>query len=604
MEPDNGKQADPPRIGLRVILGLLQGLALHGLFDAAGDGRWPAADPILLSVLTAGLVTLPVAGQLLGASLRARGAGLFVGLLILMVLGFGWHHGATRLPDGPSAAVRTSGLPLFLFVLSVWGLMVLPFLQARLRAGRWRVAYADIAGAAWHNALVLAQAALFTGLFWGVLELWQQAFRLVGIDVFRRVFHDPLFAFPVTTATFSLAVGLTGAADRFSRVVLHQSLNLLKWLAVPVCLLLALFSLTLLADVQSLFVEGRSRVATVILLWLIAAVVFAVNAAFRDGTIVSPFPRAVGLAIRTVLPAMPVIAVLAGYALWLRIAAYGLTGDRVWALVVVAAAMAYAVGYAGAALRGLRSPRWMAGLATVNVVVAIGLVVVVAGAMTPLLSPDRLAAAAQTDRALREATRSSGAAVDASPGGNHPRAGRDPLAYLRFEAGRYGLDRLRMLSMRDDLPALRQAALDALARTSPAASDGPDQRLLEGLAVHPPGAPIEPALRKRLADDMVSSSWLFARSRRLFGLFADLDLDGIGEFVLISDTLPAPTLRLYRRQPSGDWVSDQRQMVLSREEGRRITIEAVLEGLQQGDFGPRPPAWQDLGIGPLRFRVP
>ena len=72
---------------------------------------------------------------------------------------------------------------------------------APVRAGqvgdRWlgnsiRVAFTN----AWRNKLMLAEAVLFTGLFWLLLFLWQALFHLLGIDYFRNLFEEPIFIYP------------------------------------------------------------------------------------------------------------------------------------------------------------------------------------------------------------------------------------------------------------------------------------------------------------------------------------------------------------------------------------------------------------------------
>ena len=120
--------------------------------------------------------------------------------------------------------------------------------------------------------------------------------------------------------------------------------------------------------------------------------VLLLNAAYRDGSASEPYPTWIARFFRAVVPLTLVIGATAMYALVMRARQYGLTVERVWAFIVAGAALLYALGYATAAWR---SGAWYAGIARLNVVVAVVLMALIAAASTPLLSPYRLAANSQ-----------------------------------------------------------------------------------------------------------------------------------------------------------------------------------------------------------------
>jgi hypothetical protein len=127
-------------------------------------------------------------------------------------------------------------------------------------------------------------------------------------------------------------------------------------------------------------------------LWLTAVVVLLLNAAYRDGSIPQPYPKWIAQFLRVVVPLTVIVSLTALYALWMRSQHYGLTVERVWAFVVAGAALLYSVGYSISAFgRGA----WLGGIARVNVAVAIALIAVISAALTPVLSPYRLAANSQ-----------------------------------------------------------------------------------------------------------------------------------------------------------------------------------------------------------------
>jgi hypothetical protein len=147
-----------------------------------------------------------------------------------------------------------------------------------------------------------------------------------------------------------------------------------------------------------LLFTGQKAIGAAWLLWLTAVVVLLLNAAYRDGSVSQPYPKWIAQFLRVVVPLTVIVSLTALYALWMRSQHYGLTVERVWAFVVAGAALLYAVGYSISAFgRGA----WLGGIARVNVVVAIALIAVISTALTPVLSPYRLAANSQF-RLVRE----------------------------------------------------------------------------------------------------------------------------------------------------------------------------------------------------------
>jgi hypothetical protein len=61
------------------------------------------------------------------------------------------------------------------FVVGVWWLLVLPFLQGWLRTGRWLPDYRLLFEDCWRDAIMLAEGLAFTAIFWLILQLWQES---------------------------------------------------------------------------------------------------------------------------------------------------------------------------------------------------------------------------------------------------------------------------------------------------------------------------------------------------------------------------------------------------------------------------------------------
>lgn len=613
-----------------LIAAVVQGWALYALHLSLAGSRWPATQPGWLLALYAVAVFVPLTVQLLADHARQQWMWLIVSFMALLFAYFGWHHGAHVMSRDTEDFVSSGRWFPLAFVLGVLWLHMLPFVQCRLAGGKWRTGYAALFDTTWRNTLVLAEAVLFTTLFWLLLFLWQSLFMMLGMRFFSELFRAPIFVYPVSALVFGFALHLIGSVERLIGVILEQLLNVLKWLAVIAGLILALFTVALTFRLSGMIASGERAIGAVWLLWLIAVTVLFVNAAYRDGSVGQPYPRWISLALRGVIPLLVVIAITALYALYVRIDAYGFTVERVWAAIVSVAACIYAAGYT---LAAIRTGRWMAGIAGVNVFTAVFMIVAVGLALTPVLSPYRIAANSQFQRALaapqtaafsRPAARaapdgglaapgaSEGSLVTAGVPGGESAAGeradagyaRDtPLHYLRFDAGRYGTARLQDLASLQDHPRaaqIREAAVAMLAqqqRWQPAVPMNLRQRL-EEIAVHPSGRHLDAALLERLEADLRNPRlpWRHSHPDRAFGgIFVDLNADGDEEFVLVAGASGF----VYERR-EGAW---QRVASMTPARGFAAVGDAMVAEIVKGHVVVQEPEWRELMIGGQRFRL-
>jgi hypothetical protein len=594
MQQASASMQPPTRLPVILVAAVLQGWALYGLHHAIVQHAWPATAPSWLLALYAVAVFVPVSVELLAEHARGSTLWRLLAVLALAWFGFGWHHGAAvaEMP-GERFAGYDDGFPLA-FELTVLWLLVLPFLQTRLASGSWRVDYRSLFTYAWRNKITLAEAALFTGLFWLILFLWQSLFHMLGIGFFRELFREPSFIYPVTSIAFGCALHLIGSIDRLVAAVLEQILNVLKWLALLAGALLALFTVALLPRLPGLMFTGQKAIGAAWLLWLVAVMVLLVNAAYRDGSVERPYPRWIAFALRLIVPLTVIVSLTAIYALGVRTAHYGLTVGRVWALIVAGAALAYSCGYAVAALgRGV----WFAHIARVNVLVAVALIVVIGAALTPLLSPYRLAAASQYALALAPP------ASDAeSP------QGETPFHYLRFSAGRYGRERLRQLAQLNTGPnagRVRELATAALGQQSrwqdePMSSVDVAQ-IVKTLPVYPAGRTLDATLSTALVAELrkPENRYLCQTATRhsLAGLYVDLKGDGQEEFVLLTGWAAGGLLF---EAHAGQWRVAGRVRASPAASG---PFPGVLAELDKGNIAPRAPPWKDLWVGSRQFKV-
>jgi hypothetical protein len=642
MEPPTNFSLGRTAVPIILIAALAQGGALYALHRAIAAGHWPAPHLAWLLALYSVVAFVPTTLQLLADRVRKPASWVFLMLLAAALFYFGWHGGAAVAdPDTAGFALQRRLFPLLTegtsmvlqqaFVTLIWWLLVLPFAQGYLSTGNWRVGYSVLFRHAWRNNLLLAEAALFTGLFWLILLLWEMLFSGLGIGFFGDLFEKPEFIYPVTTLVFGCALHLIGSIDALVSVALEQVLNVLKWLATLASVLLIAFTIALIFKLPGLLFTEQRTISAAWLLSLVAAVVLLWNAAYQDGTVERPYPQWAARALRFCLPMAAVTAATALYALIVRAEQDGLTVLRVWGLVTAGVAVMYTLGYS---IVALRPGAWPAFLAPVNVTVALVLITVLAASQTPLLSPYRLAADSQLSLILegryREAEASPHDYADREvPPGSYDHPVGPPFTYLLMHCGEYGRRRLQQLASLRNHPraeAIREAAAAALEREATLAAmlkqaelrpaerhvDSPPR--VADLTLYPSGRTLDPQLASELAADWAAAARdgrFPLEGKEAVGIFADLDGDGVEEFVLLG-VYGGPVYQ--KRSARWEYVGliqppDTVHFPASawkvlRPNFRSISSwDALRADLDSGKIAAASPRWQDLVVGAQRLQL-
>ncbi|HMI37096.1 MAG TPA: hypothetical protein VK505_05675, partial [Steroidobacteraceae bacterium] len=156
----------PRSFALVVGIGALQGLLLWWLSGALTDRTWPATSAAWYTTLLLSVVFLPPIIYGLSPWAGRPRTWILVAVAGLLLVGAGVHHGRhiELMPiTEPSGGV--AAFPLALLAL-VFLFHAVPFAQVYLDTGRWRPDYSLLFSHTWRNALQLALAGLFTGVFW------------------------------------------------------------------------------------------------------------------------------------------------------------------------------------------------------------------------------------------------------------------------------------------------------------------------------------------------------------------------------------------------------------------------------------------------------
>ena len=210
----------------RLAIGLGAGLVLFALHRCFVAKVWPATTPELYwaLVLFAALWPLVLLGGL--GALRRRTLLIWSGVAAVMVLALAAYD-AWRQAGGIAEISPTPQ--------AVLALAAALFIGNHLVAGgdadrRWIAAYRTYYDVTWKNAVQLALSGGFTGVFWLLLFLGAELFRLIGLSGFREMIQRDWFSYPATGLVFASAVHLTDARANLTRGVRTIGLALLSWL--------------------------------------------------------------------------------------------------------------------------------------------------------------------------------------------------------------------------------------------------------------------------------------------------------------------------------------------------------------------------------------
>jgi hypothetical protein len=430
---------------LFVGIGLLQGLLLLFLTEGIKH-RWQVVSlPEFSFPAYSVLFIVPVVGFLtyhLQNGARQLKALLLLSIILLIL---GAYSGSLAFQD-----ITQSDFPYvfsFSFAMFIFMFIGLPFLQSYFRSESYRPSYSDLYEFGWLNTQVFITASLFTGLFWAVLALWAALFDLLNITFFTDLFFDRYFAFPATGMMVSYGVSL--GLERFSISTIQRTDFLFRVLSLLLSFLVLLFLFALLVSGwEPLF---QTRLATVLLLWLQLLLILFVNGLYQQGYHERSEAPLVRWAVSLSLLVMPLFSALSVYAVYLRVAQYGWTVDRVWAAIFVIIVAMYALGYAWSAARSFFNRGvWLEKLAPTNVIVAGIILLTVVATHSPLLSPLKIAGHSQVMRLLEGKVEIE----------------QFDFKYLRFDLGQVGVDALTMLSKIEDHPqadVIRKKAIVTLA---------------------------------------------------------------------------------------------------------------------------------------------
>jgi len=449
---------------LRVGIGIVQGVLLYALYASWTAKSGIVTNPMLFIPALMLAVFLPIIAVSGIGHLSRRNVLIWLAALAVVLCGLGvydaWradlssllplpHIDGTCCGNGSADESKSMPSPV-LILLTIAGLFIAQAMMLAGNADGKRIAsYRSYFEMAWKLLVQLMFAALFTGLFWLVLETGNALFSLIKLTFLGKLLEKSWFNIPVTTLAFSFALHLSDVRPQIVAGIRKLLLTLLSWLLPMATIVIGAFLLSILTT--GLEPLWQTRRASYVLLGATALLVVLINTVYQDGNHLTQRTQRFFTICTRIACLLPVpLVLLATYSLGLRVAEYGWTVSRVSGATCALVAAMYATGYALAAVR-MRDN--LQRISATNVLASFAILVIFLALLSPSADPARLAVIDQVHR-LAEGKISSD---------------RFDFRFLRFNGARYGVQELKRIS--EEKNSAYPAAVQGKARLALASTD-------------------------------------------------------------------------------------------------------------------------------------
>lgn len=582
---------------LRLAIGFAQGIAAWLLLELVGstsvllaDGSygvkpdlfWSARHPTAFAAVALITAFVPVVALAELGRMRARRLAIYLAAITaaLILLTF---YDILRDPfeSGVEPRIWPSGGLILCAGIALF--IVNQLLEFRETGQRFFTHYALHFEESWMRGFQFVLSLGFTLLVWGVLLLGAALFDLIHVTWFGEMLEHNWFRCPVLGLAFAASVHITDVRPALLRGMRNLGLTLLAWLLPLITALGAAFLAAILINGVGPLWETRRAAA--ILLTAVSVTLVLLNAAYKDGDPAHAPAAFVRWAGRIAGPVMLVLALLAIWAIALRVGQYGWTPQRVRSAATAAMGLYYSAGYTWAALD---RATWLKRLERVNVTASFAVLAILIGMLTPLADPARIAVSSQVARL------------------HSGKVSPDKFDYglLRFDTGRAGTEALAALTNdpNPDIAARAKRARDSDLR-SYGTEETPDAAVTEApfahAKVYPAGAVLPPDFRN---TDWKKKDTYGAQCLRNGKPCDIIILQGGGtnaQTILVLDTdqdlqLQSNAPAFERAQP-GDWI---RMGTF-----RNLDCAPVIAALRAGKVARVRPQFDDFEAGGIRLEV-
>lgn len=562
---DNVELSPVTRWGM-VATGLLQGLVCYLLITwlAGKNNSW-----IVYGVPA----TLALSSVLLFTVVSFKQKRLWGWLAIVLIATLGMSGWLKWQIDGMSPWRAEKALWDFGCYLLLMGVMLLPWIQQSLRVHNDITRYSYFYQSVWHNVLVLLVIFITNGLTWLVLLLWSELFKLVGITFFKTLFFSTdWFIYLTLGLVTALAVILARTQSR----LIDSIQKLFTLIATGLLPLVSLLTLLFIITLPFAGLNAISRhISAAGLLLTLAFLQLLLMAVVRDPQKASiPWAGPLRYLIKTALLVTPLYVLIAAWALWLRVAQYGWTAERLHGALAVVVLLVWSLGYfVSIVWRKGQNPLVLQG--KVNLAVSLLVLVILVLLNSPVLDSMRISVNSHMARY--------------QSGKNTP----DQVSiYMLEQSGRYG--RAALESLKSDVeymkdPKRRRSLLMAFDGVQRLQRRISEKALADNVLIAPgsgkPDATFWSAVMKNLYNAMIC-----IEKDACVLVEQDLNSDGRAEWILFA--FNSERYIVYGFDPDKKEWQELTMSLLPRE----ITKEKLLTAAKEGKLGTKPKAWRDLTV--------
>ncbi|EFN9754603.1 DUF4153 domain-containing protein [Escherichia marmotae] len=562
---DNVELSPVTRWGM-VATGLLQGLVCYLLITwlAGKNNSW-----IVYGVPA----TLALSSVLLFTVVSFKQKRLWGWLAIVLIATLGMSGWLKWQIDGMSPWRAEKALWDFGCYLLLMGVMLLPWIQQSLRVHNDITRYSYFYQSVWHNVLVLLVIFITNGLTWLVLLLWSELFKLVGITFFKTLFFSTdWFIYLTLGLVTALAVILARTQSR----LIDSIQKLFTLIATGLLPLVSLLTLLFIITLPFAGLNAISRhISAAGLLLTLAFLQLLLMAVVRDPQKASiPWAGPLRYLIKTALLVTPLYVLIAAWALWLRVAQYGWTAERLHGALAVVVLLVWSLGYfVSIVWRKGQNPLVLQG--KVNLAVSLLVLVILVLLNSPVLDSMRISVNSHMARY--------------QSGKNTP----DQVSiYMLEQSGRYG--RAALESLKSDVeymkdPKRRRSLLMAFDGVQRLQQRISEKALADNVLIAPgsgkPDATFWSAVMKNLYNAMIC-----IEKDACVLVEQDLNSDGRAEGILFA--FNSERYIVYGFEPDKKEWQELTMSLLPRE----ITKEKLLTAAKEGKLGTKPKAWRDLTV--------
>jgi len=560
-----------------IAAGLLQGLLCYILVEVITAHALPAInDYMLYGVMSSVAISM----TLLFAIERFRQPALWVGLalVLIVVCAMGWWVSWNF--RGIDSWRLQGALIVYALLLLVMVMLMLPWLQARLQTGHFRAGYAFFYQSLWLNGLSLLLIFLTLSLVWTVLCLWAELFELLNIGFFSWLFLETKWFFYLSTGLIcALVLILARSESRLIQAVQSLLAQIARGLLLLVALIVLLFMVTLpFVGLETISTRISAAGLLNCLIWMLLVLVAVVWAPEKREL---PYPQGLRYLVRVALILSPLLALLAGWAMWVRIAQYGWTPERVYGALITVISLVWACGYAFNLIRRWQNPLPAQG--RFNQCVALFMLAILILIHSPVLDRYRISVNSQMARYHSGQTTT-----------------QDLSLSMLDEAGRRGHAALRALQQDANFTSDsgRVRTLNTLLGKEQPSSDEVIDRAFLQRNIQLASTDIKPdnALWEQILIRHEEASACLSAQKNCWLLAQDLNQDGNAEWIYFN--LDEKRIIVFTRREN-KWSSNASVWNFPPS----IDKTTLLTALEQGQVKMVPKVWQDLSVNGKRIKI-